>query len=123
VRCAPAISWSTIDRYLAKGNRSLPGGSSVTELLAQARDVRDGKTALTETKILRWAEHHYRETGRWPVTVSGKVRHRTREDWAAIDTARRGLKRKISLSRLLGERHGARYRATLGAITIEQILE
>jgi hypothetical protein len=127
VRCARGITWATVHRHLKKGNRSLPGGSSLVELLSQARGVRHGKSALTEARILRWAQDHFLETGRWPVTLSGKVRHLPHEDWAAIDMAlrhrRRGLTRKISLSRLLAEHHGARYRATLGRITITQILE
>ncbi len=86
-----------------------------------------GPTVLTEAKILRWAEHHHHETGRWPVTLSGEVRHQPPKDWAAIDMAlrhaRRGLTHKISLSRLLAEHYGKRYRATLGTITFKQILE
>ena len=127
VGCAPGITWATVHRYLRKGNSTLPGGSSLTELLSKDRGVREGKIVLTEAKILRWADHHHHETGRWPVTLSGKVRPHPREDWAAIDMAlrhaRRGLTQKISLSRLLAEHYGKRYRATLGRITIKQILE
>ena len=127
VPCARDISWSTIDRHLRKGNRSLPGGSSLAELLWEARGIWEGKPPLTEEKIFKWAREHYDETRRWPVTLSGKVRHRPNEDWAAIDMAlrhrRRGLKRTTSLSRLLTERRGERYNPNLGRVTIDQILE
>jgi hypothetical protein len=75
VRCARGISWQTIDRYLKNGNRAIDGGSSLTRLLWEARGVLEGRQPLTEEKIIKWAEQHHGETGRWPVTLSGKLRH------------------------------------------------
>ena len=127
VRCARGISWATVDRYLRKGNRSFAGGSSLTELLWTARHVWDGRPPLTEAKILRWAREHHDRTGRWPVTLSGKLIGASDDDWAAIDMAlrnkRRGLPRRTSLSRLLSEHYRGRYRVTLGRITIRQIVK
>ncbi len=121
------ITWATIDRHLKKGNCSLPGGSSLSALLREARGIDAGKVPLTEARITRWARQHHDETGRWPVTLSGKVRGRPGEDWAAIDMAlrhtRRGLTRTTSLSRLLTEHARERYNPRLGPISISQIVE
>lgn len=127
VRCARGISWATVDRYLKRGNRSLPGGSSLARLLWEARGISEGRRPLTEARIIQWAKDHYDATRRWPVTLSGKVRHHPDEDWAAIDMAlrhtRRGLKRRTSLSRLLTAHLCERYNPSVGRITISQILE
>ncbi len=127
VRCAKGITWATVDRYLRKGNRELPGGSSLSTLLWEARGILDGRPPLTEAIILKWAREHHEQTGRWPVTLSGKLRNHPKEDWAALDMAlrhgRRGLTRKTSLSRLLSEHCGARYNPALGELTVAEILE
>ena len=127
VLSARRISWTTVDRYLKKGNRSLPGGSSLAQLLWEARGIWDGKQPLSEQKILRWAREHYEETGSWPTTTSGRLRNHPGEEWAALNMAlthrRRGLTRTTTLSRLLAEHYGERYRPSLGRITMRQIVD
>ncbi len=126
VLCARGIAWDTVDRHLRKGTRSLPGGVSLADLLWTARHVKDGRIPFTEKMIVRWAGQHYQETGRWPVTLSGRVPGRD-EDWAAIDMAlrhaRRGLTRKTSLSRLLTEHFADRYNPALRRLDVAQILK
>ena len=128
VRGAAGISWVTVDRYLKQGNKTLPGGSSLAKLLREGRNVWDGrgKPRLTTNLVRKWAKEHHDATGRWPVTMSGKLHDRPNEDWAAIDMAlrhgRRGLTGGTSLSRLLTEHFGAGYNPQLGQLTIERIL-
>ncbi len=128
VRGAAEIAWVTVDRYLKQGNKTLPGGSSLAKLLREARNVWDGrgKPRLTINLVRKWAKEHCDATGRWPVTMSGKLHGRPNEDWAAIDMAlrhgRRGLTGGTSLSRLLTEHFGAGYNPQLGQLTVDRIL-
>jgi hypothetical protein len=116
----PDISWNTIDRYLRKGGIHFPGGSSLAHLLRDTRGIWDsrGNRRLTPSLILKWADAHYDRTGRWPVTLSGPVHVKPDENWAAIDMAlrhgRRGLQGGTSLSRILQEKYGDRYRRNVG---------
>jgi hypothetical protein len=107
VLASPRIAWGTIDKRLRNGGLDLPGGSSLTQLLREARGVWDrrGKPRLTYKRILQWSDAHYNRYGRWPVTLSGELHNAPGEDWAAIDVAlrdgRRGLPGGYSLARLL----------------------
>src|SRR5262249_22338497 len=66
-------TWLGIDAALKRGQRGLPGGSSLSKLLADRGLKRNRRTRpeLTHTKILRWADRHHDETGTWPKKTSG----------------------------------------------------
>src|SRR5947209_3998085 len=62
------LTWCAVNLALRKGNRGLPGGSFVAQLLAEERGVRNRMrlAKLTIRRILDWAVAHQRRTGRWP---------------------------------------------------------
>jgi hypothetical protein len=121
-------TWKGIDFGLRLGRRGLPGGSSVAKLLAErGRKVHlHGQRRLTCGRILRWADLHRRETGEWPHSHSGEVRHARGETWERVDSALRnglrGLPGGSSLAQLLTEQRGARNPANLPPLSVEQIL-
>jgi hypothetical protein len=104
-------SWLGVHTALALGKRGLPSGLGLGKLLAKERDVRNrfGLPALSEAKILRWARAYKRKHGNWPDEHSGPITGAGGETWSAIRNALyrggRGLKRRMSLTQLLG-RHG-----------------
>jgi gas vesicle protein len=122
-------TWLGIDVALLKGNRGLPGGSTVARLLAEHRGVRNRMDLpkLTIKQILQWADKHHQRTGEWPKVQSGKVVDGTGETWAGIDMAlqqgSRGLPGGSSVARLLAEHRGVRNRMDLPKLTIKQILQ
>ncbi len=103
-------TWSGINASLYRGNRGLPGDSSVAKLLAEHRGMRNLKDLLplTVEQILAWADAHKAATGAWPNQKSGQVTG-TDETWpginAALNRGNRGLPGGSSLSRLLAEHH------------------
>jgi len=113
---------------LLKGSRGLPGGSSLAQLLAEERGVRNRKRLpkLTVELILEWADAHYERTGRWPTSKSGTVSQVPSETWSAIHSALgngiRGLSGGSSLPQLLCLRRGVPNRMRLPRLSIEQIL-
>ncbi len=100
-------TWLAFDRALTQGCRALPGGSSLSQLLAERRGVRNrgALPSLTEGQILAWAEAHRRRTGKLPTAGSGAIPEAAGESWKRVDNAlregRRGLKGKTSLPALL----------------------
>ncbi len=106
---APAETWNGIEHALRNGNRGLPGGSSLAQLLMSHRMVRNRANLPTLTKeiILAWADEHYERTGKWPTVASGPIEGRPGETWANIHNALakglRGLPGGSSLARLLRE--------------------
>jgi hypothetical protein len=68
-------TWKIIDRCLRHGERGLPGGSSLSNLLAEHRGKRNihRLPELTEDEILTWADEHHRCTGDWPTADSGTI--------------------------------------------------
>jgi hypothetical protein len=102
-----------LDHDLRDGFRGLPGGSSLPQLLAKRRGVRNlgDLPPLTENKLLAWADRHRARTGKWPNWNSGPVARAPGEDWRNIDQVLRGgrgLPGGDSLPRLLARRRGAR---------------
>lgn len=83
--------WRNVDNALRYGLRGMPGGSSVVRLLAGKRGHRNmhGLPALSEARILKWADAHFRRTGRWPTTLSGIVAGSRNpvDTWNQIDGA------------------------------------
>jgi hypothetical protein len=81
---------------------------------------------LTVSRILAWADHHHRRTGRWPRASSGGVLAQPGEDWEQVDRAlrngKRGLRGRSSLARLLAQRRGVRNQCALPPLTEDQIV-
>lgn len=128
VGAAPAETWASIDGALRVGGRGLPGQSSLYEELARHRGVRNRSRLprLTVARILRWADAHRRQTGRWPQVHSGPVGEAPGETWQHIDASlakgMRGLLGGSSLAQLLAERRGLRNRSRLPPLRSTQIL-
>jgi hypothetical protein len=110
----PGQTWQSVNQALVRGNRGLPGGSSLSKLLAPRRGGRGRPKAeaLTVEQILGWADRHRCRTGGWPSRSAGPVLGAPGLTWAALDIALargfRGLPGGTSLARLLREhRRGA----------------
>lgn len=138
---APGETWAAIGRDLTVGCRGLPGGSTLAQLLAEHRGVRNRLRLprLSIRQILAWADEHRRRTGRWPTPRSGPIPQSTGETWACIEaalwTARRGLADEFvrdqsrnggseprSLAQLLAAYRGVRNPAAVPPLTERQIL-
>jgi hypothetical protein len=121
-------TWAAVDSALRVGLRGLPGGSSLSRLLAQRRGHRHRLLTprLTVNQVLRWADAHRRRTGDWPHQHSGPVAEAPGENWAAIDHALRrglrGLRGGTSLAGTLAKRRGRPRQADRPPLTVEQIL-
>src|SRR5258707_854915 len=106
-------TWRNVSQALRLGLRKLTGGSSLAQLLAEQRGIRNRKRLpkLHEDQILAWATAHYARTGHWPKSTSGPIVGAPGETWLAVDMALRnrlrGLPGASSLARLLAERAGS----------------
>lgn len=126
----PGETWMAVEQALIKGRRGLPGGSSLTGLLARRRSVRQragrGLLPLQLRHILAWADAHFSRTGKWPKVNSGAIPGSAGETWVAVDAAlrlgTRGLAGGLSLPRLLAERRNVRNDKQLPRLTESQIL-
>lgn len=122
-------TWLAIQSALQFGTRGLPGGDTLSRLLARNRGVRNraGLPPLTIKKILRWADDHYRRFKKWPGQKSGPVIAAPGETWSrvvqALLTGGRGLPVKIPLGRLLFEQRGVRTVFSTPDLHINRILE
>lgn len=120
--------WSRVDGALHGGYRGLTGGSSLAQLLAEHRGVRNPRRLppLTEATILTWADDFHRRTGRWPNYASGPVLCSPGDSWLAVDSVlrqgHRGLPGGSSLARLLAEQRNVRNLMALPKMTIPRIL-
>ncbi len=129
VKRVPGEKWANIDAALSQGRRTLPTGSSLAQLLAERRQVKNQQNlpALTADQILKWADAHHLRTGNWPKVLSGKVLDAPSEKWESIHLALyqgfRGLPGGSSLARLLAERRGVRNQKALPSLTVDQILK
>jgi hypothetical protein len=125
---APGETWGAVNSALEQGKRGLPGHSSLAQLLARRRGVRNQTSLppLTTVQILAWADAHHAREGKWPNADSGPVREASEENWNALDMAlrvgSRGLPAGSSLARLLHEERAVRNLQMLPRLTIEQIL-
>jgi hypothetical protein len=111
---APEESWHAIDRALRAAVRGLPGNTSLAQLLAQRRGVRNIQSLphLTVKQILAWADAYYRRHGTWPTSQSGAIDKAPGETWsgvnAALQSGRRSFPGGFSLARLLARHRGVR---------------
>ena len=125
---APGETWMAVDMALGKGLRGLPGGSTLAQLIAAERQVRNHASIplLTEADILAWADAHHARTGRWPTAECGPIADAPGETWMAVNQALkkggRGLRGGSSLARFLEERRGVPNRLNRSALTLARIL-
>jgi hypothetical protein len=125
---APGETWGVVNSALRNGVRGFPGGSSLANLLAARRGVRNRKALprLDEETILCWAHAHYERTGAWPTRIKQPIPESPGETWAAVDAALsqgcRGLPGGWTLARLLLERRGVEHNLAHPRLTEEEIL-
>jgi hypothetical protein len=125
---APGETWMAVQCALTKGTRGLPGGSSLSLLLAKERGVRNHLSLppLTAKGILAWADAHHRHTGEWPRDICGPLVDAPAETWSGVDAALtngcRGLPGGSSLPRLLAEHRGVRNSGNPPRLRVEDIL-
>lgn len=123
----PGQTWSAIDIALSVGVRGLPGGSSLAQLLAEKRGVRNHMRLpdYTLPTILRWADAHRDRTGRWPTARSGPIPEAPGETWLAVESAltmgKRGLPGGDSIARLLVRERGWRNKQAAPRLTVATI--
>ena len=126
---SPWEKWQNLDAVLRVGLRALPGGSSLAQLLAENRGVRNvsAPPRLTEDQILIWADAHHARTGKWPKQNSGPIPEAPGETWTAVELSlgrgSRSLPGGSSLARLLAEKRGRRNHLDLPPLSVEQILQ
>jgi hypothetical protein len=122
------LTWRALDSALRLGFRGLAGGSSLAQLLAEHRHVRNPYQLprLNRQQILAWADGHQKRTGAWPTAQSVPVTGAPGETWRALDSALRvglrGLPGGLSLARLLAEERGVRNLQALPRLTPGQVL-
>jgi hypothetical protein len=125
---APGETWHAVEAALRSGLRGLPGGSSLAQLLAEQRGVRNEHDLprLTQRQVLAWADAHHRRTGAWPTSKSGPIPEAPGEKWMAVHTALadglRGFPGGSSLPRLLARRRGVRNLKDLPRRSIPKVL-
>jgi hypothetical protein len=125
---AKGETWFAVDRALRAGVRGFPGGSSLPQVLAKHRSVRNIQQLppLTIKRILQWADAHRKRTGGWPMSQSGRVADGDGETWSAVNTAlqagRRGFPGGTSLARILAKHRGVRNPKDPPNLTEKQIL-
>ena len=121
-------TWGAINGALNHGGRGLSGHSSLPQLLAKHRGVRNKSRLprLSLRQILAWADAHHHRFGKWPISESGGVPDAPGETWKAVDLAlrhgRRGLSGGSSLAKLLATRRGVRNNRGLPPLSEAQIL-
>jgi superfamily II DNA or RNA helicase len=129
VQGAPSEKWMNIHASLYAGTRGFPGDSSLAQLLAEKRGVRNPKDLpeLTIERVLEWADDHHEKTGKWPNRKSGILYGNPGETWGRINeylyAGGRGLPGGSSLPNLLMEKRGVRNPKNLPDLTIESILK
>ena len=79
----PDEKWSRLMPH-SRGTRGLPGGLSLSKLLAGHLEIR---APLTVEKILAWVDEHYRRFGQWPHVKSGEVQGVSGLTWCALNQA------------------------------------
>jgi len=121
-------TWLIVDEALRTGRRGLAGGTTLAQLLADQRGVRNLATVppLSRRQILAWADAHHTRTGSWPLKSSGSISEAPGETWQAVDSALRNGQRSLpggsSLPRFLAEHRGVRNPRGLPRLSLKQIL-
>jgi hypothetical protein len=98
-------TWRSVHNALVRRTRGLRDGTTLADLLAKHRKVRNimNLLPLSIPQILRWAAARFARYGCWPNRKSGRVPG-TDETWMRLDNAlrkrQRGLAGGSSLRRL-----------------------
>jgi len=122
------LTWCGINIALCNANRGLPGGSSLAQLLAKHRGVRNRMRlpAFTIKELLKWIDAHRKRKGEWPTLYSGPIPESPGDTWECVDRALRNANRDLpggdSLAQLLARHRKVRNIASLPRLTIKQIL-
>lgn len=125
---APGETWSAVHSALSRGQRGLPGGSSLRGLLATGRGIYNPKAPpqLSAERVLGWADSWRKRWGKWPAYDSGLIPGQNGLTWCGVDKAlsqgRSGFEGGSSLARLLAERRGVRNKKDLPPLNEERIL-
>lgn len=129
IKGVPGETWGAVQAALVHGNRNLPGGTSLSKLLARKRGVRKAcyLPPLSASLVLRWIDSFKRRTRQWPTRNSGPIAESALgETWASVNDAlvlhRRRLHGYGSLARFLSHHRGVRNRKNLPHLKIKQIL-
>ncbi len=121
-------TWNGIETALRDGLRGLSGGSSLAQVLARFRGVRNEKDLpfFTIEQILAWVDSYHERTGKWPTYRDGLIIDSQGETWNAVHLAlrdgTRGLVGGSSLAQLLTQYRGVRNSKRLPDLTEGQIL-
>jgi hypothetical protein len=128
VHAAPDENWSAIDQALRNGIRGLPGKSSLAQLLAAERGVRNTKRLpdFTIDQILEWAVSYYDRHECYPRRSSGAIPESPGDTWmtvgSALEAGHRGLPGGSSLEILLASEFDARRHRHPPNLTLTSIL-
>jgi hypothetical protein len=120
--------WRNINAALIAGSRGLPGGSTLAQVLATHRGVRNrkGLPALRLKRVLASADAHRQRAGQWPNRDSGLIPELPGETWAAVDAALhngcRGFPGGSSLAQVLDRERDVRNRKRLPPLSESQII-
>ena len=104
---AEGLTWNALSEDLRSGQRGLPKGQTLAQLLVKERGARKRAylPPLNDLTILKWAIAHYEREGKWPTQKSGPIHEAPEETWGGINTSlytgTRGLQKRRSLSILL----------------------
>ena len=121
-------SWQRVDAALRNCLRGLRKLTSLAQLLARHRQVRNnkGRPRLSEEQILRWLDAHRDRAGRWPTHEAGPIVDAPGETWNGVDSALRagvrGLPGGSSIARLLARKRQVRNSRDLPLLPASQIL-
>jgi hypothetical protein len=123
-------TWLAADASLRVGTRGLPGGSSFAKLLLRCRGRRHWHLPpdLSLTRILAWADAHYRRTGDWPGGHdTGQIPNAPKGlTWVAVEIAlhrgKRNLPGGTTLAQLLEKHRGVRNRLAVPDLSEAVIL-
>jgi len=120
-------NWHLINAALSRGNRGLPGGSSLAQFLKEHRGARNEKDLpnFTINQILNWADKYRESNGKYPKYKDGKI-NGTEETWNAVDNSlrkgTRGLLKGSSLAKVLEKYRKVKNHLNLPKLTIDKIL-
>ena len=72
---------------LTQGIHALHGNDTLARFLVRHRGItlNTERPRLTVGQILRWADEHFRDTGRWPNMNSGPVAGQGTLTWRAVN--------------------------------------